>query len=240
MKKAIIIGATSGIGMETAKTLAANGYMVGMAGRREERLVELQKTIQVKSYIMKIDVTDTGSAIQRFNELVREMGGVDVVVICSGIVRPNYELDWEKESETVNTNVLGFMAIANAAARLFLQQKHGHIVGISSLSSLVYSDRTNAYCASKAFVSNYLRGLRILMDRAEGTYCVTEVLAGWVLTEMTQNADMSKVFWQTTASKAGNQIFDAIEGRKRKIYISKRWRLIAWCINILPERFRIK
>jgi short-subunit dehydrogenase len=240
MQKAIIIGATSGIGMETAKILAANGYIVGMAGRREERLAELQKSIDGQSYFKRIDVSNTEEAVQLFNELVCEMGGLDVVVICSGIVRPNYELDWQKEKETVDTNVLGFMAMANAAARIFLQQKHGHLVGISSNSALVYSDRSNAYCASKAFVSSYLRGLRISLSKASDENYVTEALPGWVYTEMTQDADQSKLFWVTTAEKAAGQIFNAILKKKRKIYISKRWRLLAWCINMLPERLRIK
>lgn len=240
MQKAIVIGATSGIGMETAKILAANGYLVGIAGRREERLIALQKSIPGKTCIKKIDVTETDEAIDQIHELVSEMGGVDVAVICSGIVRPNYELDWQKEKETVDTNVLGFMAMANAAAAIFKQQKHGHLVGLSSNSAFVYSDRSNAYCASKAFVSNYLRGLRVLLTKADKKIAVTEVLPGWVYTEMTQNADKSKLFWVTTAEKAAEQIYDAIIKRKRKIYISKRWRLIAWLIYILPERFRVK
>jgi len=240
MQKAIVIGATSGIGMETAKVLAANGYIVGMAGRREERLIELQKSIPGRTFIKTIDVCDTDKAIELFNQLVNEMGGLDVIVICSGIVRPNYEIDWQKEKETAATNVLGFMAMANSAAKIFLKQEHGHIVGLSSNSAFVYSDRSNAYCASKAFVSNYLRGLRVLLTRASEEIHVTEVLPGWVYTEMTQSADKSKLFWVTTAEKAAGQIYDAIIKKKRKIYISKRWRLLAWCINIIPERFRIK
>jgi short-subunit dehydrogenase len=239
-KKAIVIGATSGMGMETAKLLAEEGYEVGLAGRREDRLLALRKELPTAAHIKRIDVAAPEEAVSAFETLVEEMGGLDVAVICSGIVRPNVELDWEKEQETVDTNVLGFAAMASAAARRFIKQGHGHLVGLSSTSALVYSDRSNAYCASKAFVSNYLRGLRILLAKASPDIFVTEVLPGWVYTEMTQNADKSKIFWASTAAQAASRVCDAIRKRKRKIYISRRWRLLAWMLALLPERMRVK
>lgn len=69
---------------------------------------------------------------------------------------------------------------------------------------------------------------------------MTEVVPGWVYTEMTKQADKSKLFWTTTADKAAEEIYTSILKKKRKIYISKRWRLLAWLINILPESFRVK
>jgi short-subunit dehydrogenase len=240
MKKAIIIGATSGIGKETAKRLTENGYEVGLVGRREKRLMELQQSITTKTFIKTVDVCKTESAIELLKELIKEMDGLDLIVICSGIVRPNYELSWNKEKETIDTNVLGFMAMANIAAQYFTSENHGHIVGISSMSAITYSDRSNAYCASKAFVSNYLRGLRVLFNKSNKNIYVTEVVPGWVYTEMTKSADMSKVFWATTAAKAADQIYDAIVNKKKKIYVSKKWRVLAWLINMLPEGLRVK
>lgn len=240
MKKAIVIGATSGMGKEIAKELAENGYIVGLAGRREERLIELQKSIPTKTFIKRIDVCKTDNATELLKELIKEMEGLDLIIISSGVVRPNYELNWDKEKETIDTNILGFTSMVNVAAQCFIHQNHGHIVGISSTSALIYSDRTNAYCASKAFVSSYLRGLRILFTKSNKNIYVTEVLPGWVYTEMTKNADKSKVFWAITADKAANQIYDAIVNKKEKIYVSKRWRILAWLINILPERFKVK
>ncbi|WP_411676199.1 SDR family NAD(P)-dependent oxidoreductase [Caproicibacter sp.] len=240
MKKAIIIGATSGMGRETAKLLSAKGYAVGIAGRRMERLEALQKELSSKSFLKQIDVSSPDSAVSLFQQMICEMDGADIIVICAGIVRPNLEADWEKDRDTIQTDVVGFAAIADAAVSCFRSQGHGHLVGISSLSALVYSDRTNAYCASKAFVSSYLKGLRQLFRKSKGEYHVTEVLPGWVKTEMTQHADLSKVFWATTAEKAAEQIYDAIEKHKKKIYISKRWRLIGILLSVLPERYKIK
>ncbi|WP_252976964.1 SDR family NAD(P)-dependent oxidoreductase [Clostridium acetobutylicum] len=211
-----------------------------MTGRRKERLINLQKSIKTKTFIKQIDICKPNMAIELLKELIDELGGLDLIVISSGIVRPNLELSWSNEEETIATNISGFAAMANTASQYFMKQKYGHIVGISSMSSLVYSDRSNAYCASKAFVSNYLRGLRILLTKASKRIYVTEVVPGWVYTEMTKQADKSKLFWTTTADKAAEEIYTSILKKKRKIYISKRWRLLAWLINILPESFRVK
>ena len=84
-KKAIIIGATSGIGKELAKVLAKNDYVVGISGRRINLLHELQKEINSKTFIKQIDVTNTNDAIKQMNELINEMNGVDLIIISSGV-----------------------------------------------------------------------------------------------------------------------------------------------------------
>ncbi|MBV7271333.1 SDR family NAD(P)-dependent oxidoreductase [Clostridium sp. PL3] len=99
MNRAIVIGATSGIGRETAKKLAKNGYAVGLTGRRKDRLMKLRRSITTNTFIKVIDVCKTNEAIELLKELIDEMGGLDLIVICSGIVRPNYELNWDKEKE---------------------------------------------------------------------------------------------------------------------------------------------
>ena len=83
MLKAIIIGATSGIGRELAKLMADEGYSVGVAGRRLELLQSLQKEFPDKIYIKRIDIA-LPSAIELLKELIAEMGGADIIVISSG------------------------------------------------------------------------------------------------------------------------------------------------------------
>ena len=85
MKKVIIIGSTSGIGKGLAECFAANNYKVGITGRRKELLLEL-KDKNPDAYLTKVlDVTDTPSSIQRLEELTNELGGLDLLVISSGI-----------------------------------------------------------------------------------------------------------------------------------------------------------
>lgn len=230
MKKAIIIGATSGIGRELAKILSLNNYVVGMAGRRTELLSSLCREIS-GSYIKRIDVTKSEEAITLLNELIQEMGGMDMIVICSGVGFINPELDWKLEKETIGVNISGFATIANAAFKYFAYQGSGHIVGISSVAAIRGSGEAPAYNASKAFVSNYLEGLRQKASKSGIGITVTEIQPGFIDTAMAKGEGL---FWVAPPEKAAHQIFKAITGKKKHAYITKRWRIIALLLKIMP------
>ena len=99
-------------------------------------------------------------SMESFKGLIEEMGGVELVVISAGIGFINPELNWPEEKATIDVNVTGFAALANVAFRHFEQMQSGHLVGISSIAALRGSRIAPAYSASKAFVSNYMEGLR--------------------------------------------------------------------------------
>lgn len=113
-KRAIVIGATSGIGQEVAKLLAANGYEVGIAGRRTERLIELSKATPGIVAYRQIDVTHNEAPMQ-LNALINELGGMDLYFHSSGIGWENVALDPDKELKTVETNAMGFVRMVSAA-----------------------------------------------------------------------------------------------------------------------------
>jgi short-subunit dehydrogenase len=131
MKKAIVIGASSGIGRELSKVLANNGYEVGIAARRLEELQSLQNEITSKTWIKQIDLEQIDASIASIEELIKEMGGLNLFVINAGVNHFIHNIDWEKEKQILTLNVLGFSAMANIAMRIFLKEKKGHLVGIS-------------------------------------------------------------------------------------------------------------
>ncbi len=144
-KKAIVMGATSGIGMEVASLLAQRGWQVGIAGRRVERLEEVKRnTNQIISEKTKvsqkgnisegmkasrgeiicyqqIDVT-SADAPTLLQKLIEKLGGMDLYFHSSGIGWQNNSLDFEKEMKTVETNGLGFVRMVDTAFNWFAQQ----------------------------------------------------------------------------------------------------------------------
>ncbi|HAE39398.1 MAG TPA: oxidoreductase, partial [Candidatus Riflebacteria bacterium] len=126
----------------------------------------------------------------------------------------------------------GFAAMATAAMKLFIDQGYGHLVGISSIGALRGNRDSPAYNASKAFVSNYLEGLRVKAVRSGLPIYITDILPGFVDTAMAQGPGL---FWVAMPEKAAAQILVAIDKKKRRAYITRRWRLIAWLMQVMPD-----
>ncbi|MGX5172618.1 SDR family NAD(P)-dependent oxidoreductase [Aliikangiella sp. IMCC44653] len=230
--KVIIIGATSGIGLGLANRYADAGYQVGVTGRRVEKLKAFQKRHLGKAFIKEMDVCQPEKAIIQFDHLVNQMQGVDLVIINSGIGFINPSLDWQNEKSIIQTNAMGFAALAGAAYHYFSKQSVGHIVSISSINSLRGNPVTPAYGASKAFVSNYMQGLRHKAFKMRKNIQITDIKPGFVNTDIIKG---SKVFWCAPTAKACDQIIRAIARKKKIAYISKRWRLVAWGMRLLPD-----
>jgi short-subunit dehydrogenase len=232
VRNAIIIGASSGIGLALARILAAEGYNVGLAARRLDLLEQAAREIGGAAFVKAIDVSKPAEAMQRLHELITEMQDVELVVISAGTGHINPKLEWDLELETIAVNVSGFAAMANVAVSHLEARGKGCLVGISSIAALRGNSHAPAYGASKAFMSNYLEGLRHRFMKLQLPVIVTDVQPGFVDTAM---AKADQKFWVATPEKAAAQIFAAIRKGKKHVYVTRRWRLIAWLFKGMPD-----
>lgn len=230
MKKVIIIGATSGIGRELAKLYAKNNWLVGITGRRKELLDSLQEEFPNNIIRECFDVTRDNN-IEYLQFLLQQLGGLDLLIYNSGFGEISETLDLAIDLETTKTNVMGFVEIANFAFNYFAKEGKGHIAAISSIASIRGNGYAPAYSASKAYMSNYLEGLFIKAGKMKLNLFITDIQPGFVKTAM---AKSPKVFWVAPVEKAAEQIVTAIENKKRRVYITKRWWLIASLMKYLP------
>jgi short-subunit dehydrogenase len=170
--------------------------------------------------------------MQSLRELIAEMKDVELFVISAGTGFVNPKLDWEPENETIAVNVSGFTAMANVAIAHLEARGSGYLAGISSIAALRGNPDAIAYGASKAFMSNYLQGVRYRFAKLRLPVVVTDVQPGFVDTPM---AKADKKFWVASPEKAAEQIFDAIRRRRKHVYVTRRWRLVAWLIKVMPD-----
>lgn len=229
-QRAMVIGASSGIGEALSKKLAAEGYEVGMTARSVDKLHEIADELQTGTYIAEMDITETEDARDTFFELADAMERVDVVIVNAGIGPENIDLDWEPERDTIDTNVRGFTALAVAAMQLFDEQGHGQLVGTSSVASYVGSSEIPAYYASKAFVSNYLEGLRYKSQYYDADITVTTIEPGFVDTALAGGS-----FWLCSPETAADLMYLAIRKKKSHQFVTRRWRLVAFGLTVMPE-----
>lgn len=232
-KKAAIIGATSGIGRALAVELHRRGYIVGATGRRKERLGELRRQLNDRIHVAYMDVIDLDEAKNQLNKLNQEMGGCDIIVLNAGISSSQVSDNKNADVQVIDVNVRGFANLASYSFEQFEWKGSGQIVGISSIAGLFGWGLSIPYSASKAFVNNYLQGYRQKANYSEADITVTTILPGFVESEMTD--DRKGMFWVASTQKAVRQIADAIEGKKNVAYITKRWRLVAWAIKLIPN-----
>jgi len=236
MKKVIVIGATSGIGRSLATIYLQKNCLVGATGRRIELLQSLQKEFPDRVVIESFDVRKD-DAVEHFETLVKKMNGLDLLIYNSGYGDVSEKLDWEIDKRTYETNVKGFIAIVNRAFNYFVEQGEGQIAAISSIASVRGAGQAPAYGASKAFMSTYMEGLYLKaakLKSAEGKKLpifITDIQPGFVATKL---AKADKLFWVAPVEKAVKQIYHAIERKKRRAYITRRWALVGWVLKWMP------
>lgn len=229
-KKIVIVGGSSGLGRRLAELYAAEGCNVGVIARRENLLTSLQKEFPDKIIIKQADIAD--ETIDRsLLEIINELNGVDIIIVAASVVNFNTTLLTKPEIETISINVEGYTKILTTAWQYFKEQGHGHIVGITSIAAARGNKITPAYHASKSFQSVYLEGLRVKAKYEKNNIAITELIPGYINTAMGKG---ERLFWIAPLEKAALQAKKAIEKKKAKAFITKRWWFVYQLQRFLP------
>jgi short-subunit dehydrogenase len=236
-KRAIIIGASSGIGEAIARRLAASGCKVALVARREERLRALADSLNTPTFeaarFYSHDVADWDKADELFHNIVRDMEGVDLVLYIAGtmpIVGPT-EYDTTKDKSIIDTNLMGAIAWLNAAAKRFERTGGGTIVGIGSPSGDRGRRGNPAYGASKAGLECFLESLRNRLSK-HGVSVVT-AKPGPVATDMT--AELGKLPGMISVDAAAEGILNGARKFGKTFYVPWKFGPIMAVICAIPS-----
>jgi short-subunit dehydrogenase len=233
MKKAIVVGATSGIGREVALRMLERGWALGVAGRHEEALEELRKSYPEQVIAYPIDVMKEDAA-ERLMSLIRQRGGMDLFFLASGTGRQTLSLEEEIEVRTAETNVIGFIRMVVAAYRYFESADGGHIAVISSIAGTKGLGAAAAYSATKRFQNTYIDALAQLSRRRNIPVWFTDIRPGFVDTPLLNSKEHTYPMLMR-ADKVSGIIMRALDKKKRVVIIDWRYRVLVFFWKFIPQ-----
>jgi len=239
--RAIVVGASSGVGAAVARALAASGSSVGLVARRADRLEALKAEVDAaggRGIVVCHDVTDYGAVPGLFDGLVSELGGLDLIVYAAGVMLgvDEHEYAFEKERKMVEVNVLGAMAWLNPSLAHMEAARSGVVVGISSIAGERGRRGNPGYGASKAALSTWLEGVRNKAHRY-GVGVVT-VKPGFVDTDMFRSAGIEGTppgLAPISAERCAQVILKMAQKGSVSAFVPKRWGLVAAIISAIPS-----
>ncbi|MCA9322350.1 MAG: SDR family NAD(P)-dependent oxidoreductase [Planctomycetes bacterium] len=234
----LIVGASSGIGAALARAFARDGARVALVARREAELAEQKRlcdelagTNAARAYVH--DVQRPAEVPELFERIVRDFGGLDVVVYAAGYLPriAKDEYDFAKDGPIIEVGLTGAVAWLNQAAAKFAKQRFGTICGISSIAGDRGRRAFPAYHAAKAGLDTYLEALRNRLHPYKVD--VVTIKPGFVDTVMTQGMD--GLFWLISPDQAATAIKKHIEKRRHTRYVPARWALVGLVIRNIPS-----
>ena len=227
MSKAIIVGASSGIGLEVARLFIQRGWTVGVAARR----LDLLQTIGAAD-VEQIDVT-SADAPEKLMQLVDRLGGMDLFFYASGIGKQNRELTPDIELATVETNGLSFTRMIGCAYRYFAQQGRGHIAAITSIAGTKGLGPAPAYSATKAMQNVYLQALEQQANARKLDIRFTDIRPGFVDTALLSGTFHYPMMLKPQA--VAREIVSAIEHHKHIRVIDWKYRILTAVWRRIPR-----
>lgn len=231
-KRIVIVGATSGIGLETARRFIAAGWTVGAAGRRAEELERLRAEAPQNVVTERIDIMseDAGEALLR---LVGRMGGMDVYLHVAGVGFQNPQLGEDVEMLTAATNVAGFTRMVSAAYRYFAAHGGGRIAAVSSIAGTRGLGMAAAYSASKRYQNTYLDSLAQLARMARLDIRFTDIRPGFVATPLLDDGKRYPMLMRP--ERVARRIFDAVLRGRRSVVVDARYAVLVFFWRLIPR-----
>ena len=235
MKKIIIIGASSGMGMRIATDFARAGWRVGIAARREERLKEVKDLYPDRIEYSAFDVT-ADDAVSKFEDLIETIDGMDILLYAAGTGWYNPGLNLGKDEATLAVNVKGFTKIMNAAFRYFkttANVSRGRIAAITSVGGTKGLGVSAAYSASKRYQWTYLQALDQLAHSQHVNVSITDIRPGFVDTPLLEGNHNYPLLM--SIDYVAPRIERAIIERRRVAVIDSRWAVVSSLWRMIPN-----
>jgi 3-hydroxy acid dehydrogenase/malonic semialdehyde reductase len=211
-----ITGASSGIGWATAKAFANQNTRLILCGRRKEKLVELQKQLNVDSIQLVFDVRERKAVFEAFESLPDSWKQITILINNAGNahgIDPVQTASIDDWDAMIDGNVKGLMYVTKAVLPKMVEVKKGQIINLGSIAGKEVYPNGSVYCSSKFAVDAFTSGLRI--DLNPYKIRVGAIHPGLVETEFSQvrfkgNTDRAEKVYKGIEALSAEDIADAI------------------------------
>jgi len=185
-KTALITGATGGIGGEIAKALHAQGAVVALSGRNEEKLNALAAQFDERVHVIKADLSNSEGIATLIKQAAEAMGQIDILVNNAGLTRDNLSMRMKDDEwqEVLDVNLTAPFMLAKACQRGMMKRRSGRIINIASVVGTTGNPGQCNYVASKAGMMGWSKAMgQELASRGITVNCVAP---GFIATAMTE------------------------------------------------------
>lgn len=227
---AMIIGATSQLSQALARQLSEQNVSLVLFVPDPDVLTDFCRTLPGEVSIYPLSIFEPETLIKQLTSAWELHNGAHLVIVNTGVNHYDAALPWPIEQDIVDINVRGFAAISNCVFKLMCQQGYGQLAAINSIAGQRGGPNV-AYHASKAFAANYLQGLCMHAQRLKLPITISDIQLGLYDKAMFLNTR----FLLSPIDKVAKQILTALIKGKRRVYVTKRWRFVAWINRLLPE-----
>lgn len=232
MKRIVIVGATSGIGLEVAKLCISQGWRIGAAGRRADALDSLRALAPEQIETQTLDIT-RDDAPQQLTQLIERLEGMDIYFHASGIGKQNPKLDPKIEIDTLRTNGEGFVRMVTAAYGYFAAHGGGQLAVISSIAGTRGLGSAPAYSATKRMQNTYIDALAQLAHMEGLSIRFTDIRPGFVATPLLDDGGHYPLLMRT--DRVAERILQVIKRSRRRVVIDRRYAVMVFFWRLIPQ-----
>ena len=230
--KIVILGASSGLGFQTAKLFISSGWKVAVCARRQEKLEPLVSLNPDNVTSYRIDICDE-SCVETLETILNEGGKTDVYFHVAGVGCHNRDLDTGKELSILDTNSTGFVRCVDTAFNYFKRNGGGHIAAITSIAGTKGLSAAPAYSATKRMQSTYLQCLSQLSHSESANIRITDIRPGFVKTDLLDKN--MKYPMLLTPEYAAKIIYKAVVKHKRRKIVDWKYAVLVFFWKMIPD-----
>ncbi len=235
--KALITGASSGIGKEMAKYLANLKYELILVGKNKEKLEEFQKTLKVPSKVIVADLSDVTKVKEVY--IMTKNENIDILINNAGfgLFGKFYETDLNQEMEMINTNVIAVHLLTKLYLRDMQKRNSGYILNVASSAAFGPGPLMATYYATKAYVNNLTEAINEELKREKSNVFVCSLCPGPVDTNFNNVAKVKFSVKPLTSEEVAHYAIDMMFKKKVVIIPSFKMKLVLFGRRFVSRKF---